>query len=345
MGSQSTLRNAKSNHKGQAKKQVWTPSISFFKTEGKDNKNDDKSLPDKRSYKLKLRPHREDDDATYTVYIQPFEYQSQKRDPEVWCTWRTAIDGLRKTMNVSEEDTEELQKLFYSNLGPQAQADWQRFANARLTPEALAALELEDLTLSDPTDDAESNSTQSGKIPKKTKKKVVEPKVAEEDSSSSSSSSSSSDSEEASGDGEPTEKKETTKQPTKRSQLGRIPKKPKKKAVDPMVAEKDNRRRRVALDLVLNDMAMKIFPDGERSARLQKKYLCNMGLSMNGMEVTAFARRLQQLSSYLPYFPMRLVGGKLKKPEMIGEEQLVEALDMAIQPERPQKTSPVSTRQ
>ena len=236
MGSQSTLRNAKSNNKGQAKKQVWTPSIAFFKTEGKETKIDDKSLPDKRSYKLKLRPHREDDDATYTVYIQPFEYQSQKKDPEVWCTWRTAIDGLRKTMNVSEEDTEELQKLFYSNLGPQAQADWQRFANARLTPEALAALELEDLTIADPTEDAESTSTQSDKKTKKTNKKVVEPKAVEKDSSSSNSDSSSSGSDSEEGGG----KEETTKQPTKRIQSGRIPKKPKKKAVDPMVAEKDN---------------------------------------------------------------------------------------------------------
>jgi hypothetical protein len=31
----------------------------------------------------------------------------------------------------------------------------------------------------------------------------------------------------------------------------------------------------VALEQVPNDMAMKIFPYGERAARLQKKYLCN----------------------------------------------------------------------
>jgi hypothetical protein len=78
---------------------------------------------------------------------------------------------------------------------------------------------------------------------------------------------------------------------------------------------------------------MKIFPYGERAARLQNKYLCNMGLTMNGMDVTAFARRLEQLSSYLPYFPIRLVNGKPVKPEPITEEQLVEALDSAI-PER-----------
>jgi hypothetical protein len=101
-------------------------------------------------------------------------------------------------------------------------------------------------------------------------------------------------------------------------------------------AKEDSRtakRKMVALERVLNDMAMKIFPYGERAARLQKKYLCNMGLTMNGMDVTAFARRLEQLSSYQPYFPMRLVSGKPVKPEPITEEQLVEALHSAI-PER-----------
>jgi hypothetical protein len=47
---------------------------------------------------------------------------------------------------------------------------------------------------------------------------------------------------------------------------------------------------------------------------------------MYGMDVTAFARHLAQLSSYLPYFPMRLVNGKPVKPEPITEEHLVEAI-------------------
>jgi hypothetical protein len=102
-----------------------------------------------------------------------------------------------------------------------------------------------------------------------------------------------------------------------------------KAKVDSRIAK----RKMMALEQVLNDMAMKIFPYGERAARLQTKYLCNMGLTMNGMDVTAFARRLEQLSSYLPYFPMRLVNGKPVKPEPITEEKLVEALDSAI-PER-----------
>jgi hypothetical protein len=87
---------------------------------------------------------------------------------------------------------------------------------------------------------------------------------------------------------------------------------------------------KMALEHVLNDMALKIFTDGERSARLQKKHLCRMGLTMRGMDVAAFARRLQQISSYMPYFPMRRVEGKLVKAEPIGEEQLVDALDSAI---------------
>ena len=51
--------------------------------------------------------------------------------------------------------------------------------------------------------------------------------------------------------------------------------------------------------------------------------------SMSGMDVTMFARRLEQISSYLPYFPMRLVDVELVKAEPIKEDQLVEALDSA----------------
>ena len=36
---------------------------------------------------------------------------------------------------------------------------------------------------------------------------------------------------------------------------------------------------------------------------------------MRGMDVAAFARRLQQISSYLQYFPMRRVDGNLVRPE------------------------------
>ena len=100
------------------------------------------------------------------------------------------MDGLRKAMNVKDEDTEELQNLYYSNLGPLAQADWQRYTNTRFAPESLATIELEpskqERGSSDDSSDGGDEETPTelddttveGKIPRKTKKQVADPKVA-----------------------------------------------------------------------------------------------------------------------------------------------------------------------
>jgi hypothetical protein len=109
-------------------------------------------------------------------------------------------------------------------------------------------------------------------------------------------------------------------------------KKKKKKKKEEEIRAKDNyqRRKTVALAQVLNDMALEIFTDGERVARLQRKYLCHTGLMIDGIRVDTFIRRLKQISHYLPYFPMRLVDGRLVQLEPIPEDALVDMLDAAI---------------
>jgi hypothetical protein len=87
-----------------------------------------------RSYKLKLRPGIEDDDNHYTLTIRQFEYSSSGKDPKRWCSPKTAMDGLFNSLGVHEDSPEERKNLFYSNLGPSAQSDWQRMTEKRFIP-------------------------------------------------------------------------------------------------------------------------------------------------------------------------------------------------------------------
>jgi hypothetical protein len=80
-------------------------------------------LEKRRSYKLKLRPYRDDDDNHYTLYVRQFQCNNTSTDPEAWCFWRSALEGLRKTIGIGDEEPEELQNLLYSDLGHLAQAD------------------------------------------------------------------------------------------------------------------------------------------------------------------------------------------------------------------------------
>jgi hypothetical protein len=101
MAGQSTHRRSTKGN-GQLKKQAWNPSIPFFKEEkaGTTEEEDRSSgLEKRRSCKLKLRPSRDDDDDNhYTLYIRQFEYNSTSTDPEAWCFWRSALEGLRETI-------------------------------------------------------------------------------------------------------------------------------------------------------------------------------------------------------------------------------------------------------
>jgi hypothetical protein len=93
----------------------------------------------RHSYKLKLRPYRDDDNIHYTLYVRQFEYNNTSTDPEAWCFWRS----VRKTIGIGVEEPEELQNLLYSKIGPIAQADWQRFTLKCFFPEALNGIKLD----------------------------------------------------------------------------------------------------------------------------------------------------------------------------------------------------------
>jgi hypothetical protein len=265
MAGQSTRKHNQKKGHGHQRKQTWPPPIPFTKPEetsgGEERaKETEDNL---RPYKLKLRNGGEDEDSTYTLYIRQFEFDDNERNPEDWCVWRTAMDGLFSALGYSEDQTEDRQQLFYANLGPLAQEAWQGFVTKRFGKENV-----------EPSNDDTTNNI-----------------VGEENV-------------DATTDGEVDQREECKKK-----------KKRKKKEIE--IREKDNyqRRKTVALAQVLNDMALEIFTDGERAARLQRKYLCHMGLMMDGIRVETFIRRLKQISNYLPYFPMRLVNGRLVQPE------------------------------
>jgi hypothetical protein len=78
-----------------------------------------------------------------TLFVHQFEYNNTSTDPEAWCFCRSALEGLRKTIGIGDEEPEELQNLLYSNLGPIAQADWQRFTLKCFYPEALNGIKLD----------------------------------------------------------------------------------------------------------------------------------------------------------------------------------------------------------
>jgi hypothetical protein len=126
MAGQSTLRHGQHASNLQTKKQAWLPSIPFFNDEDKTTEDDE------------LRPGIEDDDNHYTLTIRQFEYSSSGKDPERWCSWRMAMDGLFNSLGVHEDSPEERKNLFYSNLGPLAQSDWQRMTEKRFAPEVMA---------------------------------------------------------------------------------------------------------------------------------------------------------------------------------------------------------------
>ena len=96
--------------------------------------------------------------------------------------------------------------------------------------------------------------------------------------------------------------------------------------------------KREAFQVVLNSVALEIFPDGAGAIRFQKRYLRN-NLYMGDMDPDKFAARLEKINSYLPFFPVEEPeydeenGGEQKEPlgsnHPLPWDELVDIMDYA----------------
>ncbi|CAB9515692.1 hypothetical protein SEMRO_732_G194380.1 [Seminavis robusta] len=89
--------------------------------------------------------------------------------------------------------------------------------------------------------------------------------------------------------------------------------------------EKEDQQR-MALNKVLNDMALKIFADGAWAARSQKRYMRN-NLFMGNMDPEKFADRLEKLNDYLKYFPIDKVEMEHPPNKKLDWDELVDIMD------------------
>ena len=96
-----------------------------------------------------------------------------------------------------------------------------------------------------------------------------------------------------------------------------------------------------ALKKLLNDLALKIFPDGEGATRAQKRYLRN-NLHMGRMDPVKFHERLDKINTYIEFFPIKAIGMTKPPNKPLVEDEIIGILDFAkpIQDACPGKETP-----
>jgi hypothetical protein len=84
------------------------------------------------------------------------------------------------------------------------------------------------------------------------------------------------------------------------------------------------------LDRVLNDVALRVFPQGADSCRNQKRYLRNSMIKLGDQDPEKFRDQLVKINNYLEYFPIKSIGMPKPPNKPMDEDDLVDIMERGI---------------